>query len=84
MCVHIIDHSDTALHYSYYIKTPIGAFKLDPDNPWFTIGVVAFILISEWFGGLSAGKFKNIYLCACSPQYANIQVQSYNTSSCID
>jgi len=58
MCVHIINHSALP-YYSYYIKIPIGAFKLDADNPWFTIGVVAFILISEWFGGLSAGKFKS-------------------------
>ncbi|KAL7547831.1 hypothetical protein ACHAWF_011103 [Thalassiosira exigua] len=31
-----------------------GAFNLDPDSPWLTIAMVAFILISEWFGGLTA------------------------------
>ena len=31
-----------------------GAFNLDPDSPWITIGVLAFILVSEWFGGLAA------------------------------
>ena len=28
----------------------------NPSSLYSTIGVVAFILVSEWFGGLSAGK----------------------------
>ena len=31
-----------------------GAFVIDPDSPWLTVGIVCFILLSEWFGGLSA------------------------------
>ncbi len=31
-----------------------GAFNLNPDSPWITIGVMVVILLSEWFGGLAA------------------------------
>jgi Na+/proline symporter len=31
-----------------------GAFNLNPDSPWITIGVMVVILLSEWFGGLTA------------------------------
>lgn len=31
-----------------------GALGKDPDYPWITVGIVAFILVSEWFGGMNA------------------------------
>jgi Na+/proline symporter len=31
-----------------------GAFNLNPDSPWITIGVLVIILLSEWAGGLAA------------------------------
>lgn len=27
---------------------------MDPEYPWITVGIVSFILVSEWFGGMHA------------------------------
>ena len=43
--------------YIYYMITA-HAHKIHPTHAFLcsTIGVVAFILVSEWFGGLSTGE----------------------------
>lgn len=31
-----------------------SALGMEPGYPWITVGIMAFILISEWFGGMNA------------------------------